>query len=127
MNFAHRVTMDVRSGREYVAIVRMILAREEPVAFDGDYYQLPYQGPDATGLGKPLKIMNRPKNPDLPIYLAAIGPRNVQLTAEIADGWLPVFFSPERTKDSYQQLLDEGFYPKCAADAPPPRKAGPTS
>ena len=99
----------IQLSREYVAIVRMILAREEPVAFDGDYYQLPYQGPDATGLGKPLKIMNRPKNPNLPIYLAAIGPRNVQLTAEIADGWLPVFFSPERTKDSYQQLLDEGF------------------
>lgn len=99
----------IQLSREYVAIVRMILAREEPVAFDGDYYQLPYQGPDATGLGKPLKIMNRPRNPDLPIYLAAIGPRNVRLSAEIADGWLPVFFSPERTKDSYQQLLDEGF------------------
>jgi F420-dependent oxidoreductase-like protein len=95
--------------REYVAIVRKILAREEPVEFDGTYYQLPYRGDDATGLGKPLKIMTRPRNPDLPIYLAAIGPKNVALAAEIADGWLPIFFSPERTASEYKPLLDSGF------------------
>jgi F420-dependent oxidoreductase-like protein len=95
-------------SREYVAIVRAILSRREPVEFDGDYYQLPYSGPEATGLGKPLKIMLRP-NPDIPIYLAAIGPRNVQLTAEIADGWLPVFFSPDRAAETYGPLLQAGF------------------
>ncbi|GMR03099.1 MAG: LLM class F420-dependent oxidoreductase [Acidimicrobiia bacterium] len=95
--------------REYVAILRKILARDEPVEFDGTYYQLPYKGDDATGLGKPLKIMMRPKNHDLPIYLAAIGPKNVQLAAEIADGWLPIFFSPERTATAYQPLLKAGF------------------
>ena len=95
-------------SREYVAIVRSILAREEPVAFDGEYYQLPYAGEDATGLGKPLKIMLRPRK-DIPIYLAAIGPRNVELTAEIADGWLPIFFSPERTREVYEPLLAAGF------------------
>lgn len=95
-------------SREYVEIVRSILAREEPVAFDGEVYQLPYTGPGATGLGKPLKIMMRPR-PTIPIYLAAIGPRNVQLTAEIADGWLPIFFSPERAADTYGPLLEEGF------------------
>ncbi len=95
--------------REYIAILRMIFARDEPVEFQGVYYQMPYTGDDATGLGKPLKMMLHPKNPDLPIYLAAIGPKNVKLAAEIADGWLPVFFSPERTSEMYQPLLDEGF------------------
>lgn len=95
--------------REYIEILRTMFERKEPVAYQGTYYQLPYNGAGATGLGKPLKLMNRPKNPDIPIYLAAIGPKNVTLTAEIADGWLPVFFSPERTRSVYQPRLDEGF------------------
>ena len=95
--------------REYVAIVRKALARDEPVTFDGDYYQLPYQGEGAIGLGKPLKLMLRPKNSNLPIYLAAIGPNNVRLTAEIADGWLPIFYSPEQAGTIYGPLLEEGF------------------
>jgi len=95
--------------REYVAIVRKMLARDEPVSFDGDFYQLPYTGDGATGLGKPLKIMHRPTNPDLPIYIAAIGPKNVQLTAEIADGWLPIFLSPDRMVEMYGPLLEAGF------------------
>ena len=95
--------------REYVAIVRKALARDEPVTFDGDYYQIPYTGDGATGLGKPLKLIAKPKNPDLPIYLASIGPKNVRLTAEIADGWLPIFYSPERADDIYGPLLAEGF------------------
>ena len=98
----------LRVSREYVEIVRAILARDEPVTYQGEYYQLPYEGPGATGLGKPLKIMLRPRS-SLPIYLAAIGPRNVQLTAEIADGWLPVFFSPERAQQTFAPLLKEGF------------------
>jgi F420-dependent oxidoreductase-like protein len=95
--------------REYVAIVRKMLKRDEPVTFDGATYQLPYFGEGATGLGKPLKLMHRPKNPSLPIYIAAIGPKNVTLTAEIADGWLPVFLSPERMSDIYGSQLAEGF------------------
>jgi F420-dependent oxidoreductase-like protein len=95
--------------REYVSIVRSMLSRDEPVTFDGVHYQLPYDGEDATGLGKPLKLMHRPHNPDLPIYIAAIGPRNVQLTAEIADGWLPVFLSPQRMSDVYGPPLTRGF------------------
>ena len=95
--------------REYVAIVRKVLARDEPVSFDGDYYQLPYVGEGSLGLGKPLKLMLRPKNPDLPIYLAAIGPKNVRLTAEIADGWLPILYSPEQAGSIYGPLLEEGF------------------
>lgn len=98
----------LRKTREYVAIVRAILAREEPVEFDGDDYQLPYRGSDATGLGKPLKIIGSPR-PDIPIYLASIGPKNVALTAEIADGWLPVFYSPERAADVFGPALQAGF------------------
>ena len=99
----------LRVTREYVAIVRRILAREEPVTFDGEYYQIPYEGENATGLGKPLKLISKPDNPDLPIYLAAIGPKNVRLAAEIADGWLPIFYSPERSDQVYGPLLEEGF------------------
>jgi len=95
--------------REYVEILRKMFERKEPVTHDGAHYQLPYRGEDASGLGKPLKIMSKPKNPQLPIYIAAIGPKNVQLSAEIADGWLPVFFSPERTKDVFEPALRAGF------------------
>jgi F420-dependent oxidoreductase-like protein len=81
--------------REYVEIVRAILRREKPLEFRGACYQVPYAGPGASGLGKPLKSILHGRA-DLPIYLAAIGPRNVALAAEIADGWIPVFFSPRR-------------------------------
>lgn len=94
--------------REYVEIVRRILKREEPLVFDGEYYQIPYQGADATGLGKPLKSILHGR-PDLPIYLASIGPRNVELTAEIADGWLPIFFSPAHYAETYQESIDAGL------------------
>jgi F420-dependent oxidoreductase-like protein len=87
--------------REYVSIVREILWRETPLEHHGEHYDIPYSGPDATGLGKPLKLITHPLRADVPIYLAAIGPRNVALTAEIADGWLPVFFSPSRFAETY--------------------------
>src|SRR5712691_2958680 len=93
--------------REYVAIVRAILRREKPVEFRGDYYQIPYAGADATGLGKPLRSIFHGRV-DLPIYLAAIGPKNVALAAEIADGWIPVFFSPRRMP-MYREWIEDGF------------------
>jgi len=95
--------------REYITILRKMFARDEPVEFDGTYFSLPYTGDDASGLGKPLKIMTAPKGRNLPIFLAAIGPKNVRLSAEIADGWLPIFFSPERSNEVYQPMLDAGF------------------
>jgi len=94
--------------REYVEIVRQILAREAPLTYDGEHYEIPYQGQDATGLGKPLKSILHGR-PDIPIYLASIGPKNVTLTAEIADGWLPIFFSPEAYSETYQQYIEAGF------------------
>jgi F420-dependent oxidoreductase-like protein len=94
--------------REYVGIVRAILRREQPLAHDGAHYQIPYHGPDASGLGKPLKSIVHGRA-DLPIYLAAIGPKNVELAAEIADGWLPVFFSPRHYDQVYKPQVAAGF------------------
>jgi F420-dependent oxidoreductase-like protein len=97
--------------REYIEIVRTAL-RREVVAHEGEHYRIPYDGPGATGLGKPLKMMMRPLRPDIPIYLAAIGPKNVALAAEIADGWLPIFVDPERFDDAFGPSIagaPEGF------------------
>lgn len=93
--------------REYVEIVRKIMARQAPLTHDGTLYPIPYRGEDATGLGKPLK--SGLESAELPFYLAAIGPQNVQLCAEIADGWLPIFFSPERFADTYLPALQAGW------------------
>jgi F420-dependent oxidoreductase-like protein len=95
--------------REYLEIVRAILRREAPLEHHGEHYDVPYTGPDATGLGKPLRIIVHPPRADVPIYLAAIGPKNVALAAEIADGWLPIFFSPERFAETHGPMLEEGF------------------
>ncbi|GAB4326801.1 MAG: LLM class F420-dependent oxidoreductase [Phototrophicales bacterium] len=94
--------------REYVSIVRKIFSREEPLIHKGDHYEIPYNGEDATGLGKPLKSILHGRA-DIPIYLASIGPKNVTLTAEIADGWLPIFFSPNFYDTSYKAYIDEGL------------------
>jgi F420-dependent oxidoreductase-like protein len=92
--------------REYVGIVRRILAREDPVRNEGPHYPLPYPG--GTGLGKPLRSTVHPLRRDLPIFLGAEGPKNIALTAEIADGWLAAFYSP--SDDAEQRAaLAEGF------------------
>jgi F420-dependent oxidoreductase-like protein len=101
--------------REYVSIVRAIIRREAPLEHRGDYYQIPYAGADATGLGKPLKSILHGR-PELPIYLAAVGPRNVALAAEIADGWIPTFFSVRRMK-AFREWLDAGFRARGTAPA----------
>jgi len=82
--------------REYVGIIRQVLERKEPVVNDGEHYPLPYAGDGSWGLGKPLKSITHPLRPDLPIFLGAEGPKNVAMTAEIADGWLPLYYSPYR-------------------------------
>jgi F420-dependent oxidoreductase-like protein len=91
--------------REYVQIVRDIIARKGPVTNEGPHYPLPY--PDGTGLGKPLKSTVHPLREDIPIFLGAEGPKNVALTAEICDGWLALF-SP-RNAGFYKDALAEGF------------------
>jgi len=90
--------------REYVEILRRIFRRDAPVELHGEHFDLPLQG--GTGLGKPLKSTIHPIRTDIPIHLAAEGPKNVALAAEICDGWLPLFFSPK----------DDGFYRRCLAE-----------
>jgi F420-dependent oxidoreductase-like protein len=92
--------------REYFDVVRQVIAREEPVAIDGEFYQLPLKG--GTGLGKALKSTVHPLRRDIPLMLAAEGPKNVALAAEIADGWLPLWFSP-KSDGYYRRALAEGF------------------
>ena len=92
--------------REYVEIVRAIWAREKPLEHQGEHYQIPYRGPGASGLGKPLKSILHGQR--IPIYIASIGPKSVEQAAEIADGWLPIFCSPQRL-EVYRPALDAGF------------------
>lgn len=94
--------------REYIDIMRQVWAREAPVTSAGPHYPLPLTGDDATVLGKPLKAIVHPLRSDIPVFLGAEGPKNVALTAEIADGWLPLFYTP-RMADTYNSWLDEGF------------------
>jgi F420-dependent oxidoreductase-like protein len=90
--------------REYVDIIRQVLRREAPVTNHGEHYPLPYNGPGAWGLGKPLKPITHPLRADLPIFIGAEGPKNVTQTAEIADGWLPLYYSPYRQEVYADQL-----------------------
>jgi F420-dependent oxidoreductase-like protein len=92
--------------REYVAIMRQVFAREGTVSFPGEHYKLPLPG--GTGLGKALKSTVHPLRADVPIFLAAEGPKNVALAAEIADGWFPFLYSPEHDQH-YRESLQEGF------------------
>ena len=94
--------------REYVDIVRTILAREDKVTNDGPHYPLPYTGAGSLGLGKALRSIVHPLRADVPILLGAEGPKNVAMTAEIADGWLPIYYSP-RSAEMYRAWLAEGF------------------
>ena len=97
--------------REYVSIIKKILERNDPVSNTGEHYPLPYKGAGSWELGKPLKSITHPLRKDLPIFLGAEGPKNVTMTAEIADGWLPLYYSPYRQEVYSDQLKDakEGF------------------
>ena len=92
--------------REYVDIIRQVLRREAPVTSDGPHYPLPYRGENSWGLGKPLRPITHPLRADVPIFLGAEGPKNVALAAEIADGWLPLYYSPYRTEVYAESLKD---------------------
>ncbi len=92
--------------REYFQIIRSVLARQDAVTFDGRHYQLPYRG--GTNQGKALKSTVHPLRSDLPIMLAAEGPKNVALAAEIADGWIPLWFGP-KSDQFYRDRLEDGF------------------
>lgn len=97
--------------REYVDVVRQVLRRQGPVTSDGRFHPLPYRGPDATGLGKPLKPITHPLRAGLPVLLGAEGPKNVAQTLRIADGWLPLYWAPSRPEVYGPAVADlpEGF------------------
>jgi F420-dependent oxidoreductase-like protein len=101
--------------REYISIVRGIFAREGPVTATGPHYPLPF--PDGTGLGKPLKSSIHPLRADVPIYLAAEGPRNIALGGELCDGWLALFYSPYED-GYYREALTEGLHRPGARRTP---------
>jgi len=109
--------------REYISILRTIWERKEPLDFQGEEYHIPIQG--GTGLGKPLKITIHPLRPRIPIYLAAIGPKNIALAGEIADGWLPIFFAPER-ESAYLAPLDAGLARRESPASPEPFDIAPS-
>lgn len=92
----------IERTREWIQIFRQVIAREEPVSFNGKHYQLPLQG--GTGLGKPLKSITHPLRKRIPLFLGAEGPVNVKLAAEQCEGWLPMFYSPH-CKDIYNESL----------------------
>ncbi|MGP3947358.1 LLM class F420-dependent oxidoreductase [Streptomyces sp. 7N604] len=92
--------------REYVEVIRQVLRREGPVELDGRFHSHPYSGQDGTGLGKPLKPITHPLRPGLPVLLGAEGPKNIAQTTRIADGWLPLYWSPLRT-DVHEASLAE--------------------
>lgn len=94
-------------SREVIAIVRSIL-RREALQFDGDVFTLPLGPGEGRGLGKPLKLINVPERRAVPIFLAALGARNVRLAAEVADGWLPFLFAPERAQEQWGAALAAG-------------------
>jgi F420-dependent oxidoreductase-like protein len=105
----HGVPFDAPLGRtrEVVEICRQVWRREK-VSYDGKYYQLPLPAGRGTGLGKPLKLINHPVRERIPITIAALGPQNVALTAEIAEGWQPVFYYPEKADEVWGEALRAG-------------------
>ena len=105
----HGVRYDAPLGRtrELVEICRKVWRREKLV-HDGRHYRIPLPADEGTGLGKPLKLINHPVRDRIPIFIAAIGPRNVAMTAEIAEGWEPIFFHPEKAAQVWGPSLAEG-------------------
>ncbi|WP_017602072.1 LLM class F420-dependent oxidoreductase [Nocardiopsis lucentensis] len=101
-------TKPLARTRETIEICRRIWAREERLTHDGAVFQLPLPPDQGTGLGKPLKIINHPVRPDIPVHVAALGEKNVQMTAEIADGWLPHLFVPEKADAVWGEAIAKG-------------------
>ena len=102
---------------EIIEICRMVLRRER-LQYQGDIYTLPLPSDQGTGLGKPLKMINAPVRSDVPIWVASLGPTNVQMTAATADGWLPLFFDPARADGVWGEALERGYSQRSDALGP---------
>lgn len=103
--------------REIIEICRKVWSRE-PLTFDGAAYHLPLPAGEGSGLGKPLKLMSKPVRSDIPVWIAAIGPKNVELAAEMAEGWQPIHFVPDRFQQVWGDALAAGTA-KRSKDLPP--------
>ncbi|MBK9179157.1 MAG: LLM class F420-dependent oxidoreductase [Acidimicrobiales bacterium] len=110
-------TKPLTRTREIIDICRKVWRRER-VEYDGEVYQLPLPPGQGTGLGKPLKLINHPVRSDIPVYVASLGRKNVELTAEIANGWLPVFFHPDKAHDVWGADLEAGLAKRDASLGP---------
>jgi F420-dependent oxidoreductase-like protein len=106
----HGVSYDAPIGRtrEIIRVCRQIWKREGPLTHDGRYYHMPLPEGQGTGLGKPLKIINHPVRSNIPVWIASLGDANVAMTAEVADGWLPMMFIPEKVKEVWGTPMAEG-------------------
>ena len=106
----HGVPYDrpLQRTREIIDVCRKVWAREAPLTHDGAAYHIPLPPGQGTGLGKPLKIINHPVRSRIPVWVAALGEKNVAMTAEVADGWLPFFFMPEKAKEVFGPSLSAG-------------------
>jgi F420-dependent oxidoreductase-like protein len=106
----HGVPYDAPIGRtrEIIEICRKVWAREDRLTHEGRYYAMPLPEGQGTGLGKPLKIIAHPVRPRIPIWVASLGPKNVAMTAEVADGWMPILFDPEKASDVWGDDLAAG-------------------
>jgi len=115
----HGVPYDapLQRTREVIEICRSVW-RREPVSYAGQHYTLPLPADQGVGVGKPLKMINRPLRADIPISIASIGPRNVSLTAELANAWQPIFLYPDKVRDVWGSSLDAGFAKRDAALGP---------
>jgi F420-dependent oxidoreductase-like protein len=122
----HGVPYDRPLGRtrEIIEVCRKVWAREAPLTHEGTSYHIPLPPGEGTGLGKPLKIINHPVRPRIPIWVAALGEKNLAMTAEIADGWLPIFFVPEKVKEVFGPSLAEGAAKRDASLGPLQISAG---
>jgi len=109
----HGVPYEAPLGRtrEVIEICRKVWAREEKLTYHGKYYELPLpiEKSKSGGLGKPLKIINHPLRPRIPVHIASLGPKNIELTAELAEGWLPLFYVPEKAGAVFGDALAAGY------------------
>jgi F420-dependent oxidoreductase-like protein len=117
-------TRPLARTREIIEICRTVWAREAPLTHDGSVFQIPLPEGQGTGLGKPLKIIGHPVRSRIPIWVAALGEKNVAMTAEVADGWLPIFFVPEKADDVFGDSLRAGAAKRDASLAPLQISAG---
>ena len=123
----HGVAYDapIARTREVIEICRQVWRRER-LQYQGDHYTIPLPAEKGTGLGKPLKLINTPVRERIPILVAALGPKNVELAAEIAEGWQPIFYLPEKAQDVWGKALTAGLANRDAALGELEVYAGPT-